>query len=105
MIRYCQNMESAREAVAEVGENNPVLLACQKVIIITIGVVTNIIVTTIGFVINIIVIMITIIVISDGSSQSSLFNHHHHHHSCPQDLGHQLPLSSYLLKPVQRLTK
>jgi len=49
--RYCQNMESAREAVAEVGENNPVLLACQK------------------------------------------------------DLGHQLPLSSYLLKPVQRLTK
>ena len=69
MIRYCQNMESAREAVAEVGENNPVLLACQKVIIITIGIVTDIIVivTTIGFVINIVVIMITIIVISDDS--------------------------------------
>lgn len=25
--------------------------------------------------------------------------------SCQRDLGHQLPLSSYLLKPVQRLTK
>ena len=25
--------------------------------------------------------------------------------SCQKELGHQLPLSSYLLKPVQRLTK
>merc|ERR1719233_1457003 len=49
--RYCQNMENARSAVSEVGENNPLVLNCQK------------------------------------------------------DLGHQLPLSSYLLKPVQRLTK
>lgn len=49
--RYCQNMEAARQAVSEVGENNPLLLACQK------------------------------------------------------ELGHQLPLSAYLLKPVQRLTK
>ena len=49
--RYCQNMENARAAVAEVGEKNPLLLACQE------------------------------------------------------KLGHQLPLSSYLLKPVQRLTK
>ena len=31
LARYCQNMESAREAVSEVGENNPVILACQKV--------------------------------------------------------------------------
>jgi len=49
--RYCQNMENARSAVSEVGENNPLILNCQK------------------------------------------------------ELGHQLPLSSYLLKPVQRLTK
>ena len=34
IFRYCQNMESAREAVGEVGENNPVLLACQKVKIV-----------------------------------------------------------------------
>jgi hypothetical protein len=44
-------MENARFAVSEVGENNPLILNCQK------------------------------------------------------ELGHQLPLSSYLLKPVQRLTK
>ena len=44
-------MENARSAVSEVGENNPLILNCQK------------------------------------------------------ELGHQLPLSSYLLKPVQRLTK
>ena len=25
--------------------------------------------------------------------------------NCQKELGHQLPLSSYLLKPVQRLTK
>ena len=49
--RYCQNMENARAAVADVGENHPLILNCQ------------------------------------------------------QELGHQLPLSSYLLKPVQRLTK
>ena len=51
LFRYCQNMENARSAVSEVGENNPLILNCQK------------------------------------------------------ELGHQLPLSSYLLKPVQRLTK
>ena len=44
-------MENARAAVSNVGENNPLILNCQK------------------------------------------------------ELGHQLPLSSYLLKPVQRLTK
>jgi len=49
--RYCQNMEVARVAVSDVGENHPLILSCQR------------------------------------------------------DLGHQLPLSSYLLKPVQRLTK
>ncbi|XP_023327389.1 guanine nucleotide exchange factor DBS [Eurytemora carolleeae] len=49
--RYCQNMEAARNAVTEVGENNALLMTCQK------------------------------------------------------ELGHQLPLSAYLLKPVQRLTK
>jgi len=49
--RYCQNMEAAQSALAEVGHNHPILLSCQK------------------------------------------------------DLGHQLPLSSYLLKPMQRLTK
>ena len=26
-------------------------------------------------------------------------------HHCQQEAGHQLPLSSYLLKPMQRLTK
>jgi len=49
--RYCQNMENARNAVSEIGENSPFIISCQKA------------------------------------------------------LGHQLPLSSYLLKPVQRLTK
>ena len=49
--RYCQNMECAQSALADVGDNHPILLSCQK------------------------------------------------------DLGHQLPLSSYLLKPMQRLTK
>ena len=49
--RYCQNMESAQSALADVGDNHPILLGCQK------------------------------------------------------ELGHQLPLSSYLLKPMQRLTK
>ena len=44
-------METAREAVASVGEDSPIMQTCQR------------------------------------------------------DLGHQLPLSSYLLKPVQRLTK
>ena len=44
-------MEQAQAAVAEVGENHPIILGCQK------------------------------------------------------ELGHQLPLSSYLLKPMQRLTK
>ena len=44
-------MECAQSALADVGDNHPILLSCQK------------------------------------------------------DLGHQLPLSSYLLKPMQRLTK
>ena len=44
-------METARSAVASVGEDSPIMKTCQR------------------------------------------------------DLGHQLPLSSYLLKPVQRLTK
>ena len=49
--RYCQNMESGRCVLSELGENNPLIQSCQN------------------------------------------------------DLGHQLPLSSYLIKPVQRLTK
>lgn len=49
--RYCQNMEDARAAVTDLGENHPLLMSCQA------------------------------------------------------QLGHQLPVTSYLLKPVQRLTK
>jgi len=48
---YCQNMETARSAVASIGEDSAAMQVCQR------------------------------------------------------ELGHQLPLSSYLLKPVQRLTK
>ena len=56
LFRYCQNMESAREAVAEVGENNPVLLACQKVFVIIVNIIVIIIVNItffITFLINI----------------------------------------------------
>ena len=60
LSRYCQNMESAREAVAEVGENNPVLLACQKVFSIIIVIIIIIIV------IIIIITVITIIVLLSG---------------------------------------
>ena len=38
-------------------------------------------------------------VLSDLGENNSLIQ------SCQRDLGHQLPLSSYLIKPVQRLTK
>ena len=44
MIRYCQNMEDARLALAGMGENCELLLSCQVIIItITITIIVTII--------------------------------------------------------------
>ena len=58
-------MESAREAVGEVGENNPVLLACQKVKLVVniIAYYPLIIIIVIIIVIVIVIIILIIIVI------------------------------------------